>query len=74
MFNDSGVSADAEVEGQISGFASPSNFVVAGRTVDASAATFSQGTIADLANGRKVEIHGKLVGTVLKAATVAFDD
>ena len=53
---------------------SPASFVVAGRSVDASAATFSHGTIADLANGKKVEIHGKLVGTVLKASTVEFDD
>lgn len=73
-FHDSGVDDGQEVEGKISGFVSPSNFVVAGRTVDASAATFSHGTIADLANGRNVAIHGKLVGTVLKASTVEFDD
>jgi len=73
-FHDSGESDGAEAEGKITGFVSPSNFVVAGRTIDASAATFSHGTVADLANGRKVEIHGKLVGAVLKASTVAFDD
>jgi hypothetical protein len=71
-FEDTG--EDAEAEGTISNFVSPSNFVVAGRTIDASAAVFTHGTIADLANGKKVEIHGTLVGTVLKAATVDFDD
>jgi hypothetical protein len=73
-FHDSGEDDGQEVEGRISAFVSPANFVVAGRTVDASAATFSHGTSADLANGKRVEIHGKVVGAVLKASTVAFDD
>jgi len=73
-FHDSGQTAGAEAEGKISSFVSPSNFVVAGRTIDASSATFKHGTIADLANGKKIEIHGKLVGAVLKASTVDFDD
>ncbi len=73
-FHDSGETEGAEAEGKITSFVSPSNFVVAGRTIDASSATFSHGTIADLANGKKVEIHGKLVGAVLKASSVEFDD
>ena len=73
-FHDSGETEGAEAEGKISNFVSPSNFVVAGRTIDASSASFSHGTIADLATGKKVEIHGKLVGAVLKASTVDFDD
>ena len=73
-FHDSGEDDGQEVEGKITSFVSPSNFVVAGRTVDATAATFKHGTIADLANGKKVEIKGNLVGAVLKATQVEFDD
>jgi len=73
-FHDSGQDEGAEVEGKISNFVSPSNFVVAGRTIDASSATFSHGTIADLANGKAVQVHGTLVGAVLKASSVEFDD
>ena len=73
-FEDTGETGDAAAEGRISNFVSPSNFVVAGRTIDASAALFSHGTVADLANGKEVEIHGTLVGSVLKAANVNFDD
>ncbi len=65
---------DAKVEGTITGFVSVSNFKVAGRTVDASSAGFSHGTAADLANGKQVKIEGTLVGTVLKASKVEFDD
>ena len=72
-FNDSVEQAGASAEGKITAFVSPSNFVVAGRTIDASAAKFVGGTIADLANGRKVEVDGKLVGAVLKASKVEFD-
>jgi hypothetical protein len=64
----------AKVEGTITGFVSVSNFKVAGRTVDASSASFSHGTAADLANGKQVKIEGKLVGTVLEASKVEFDD
>ncbi|MEO8676265.1 MAG: DUF5666 domain-containing protein [Casimicrobiaceae bacterium] len=73
-FHDSGEQSGAEAEGKITNFVSPSNFVVAGRTIDASVAAFSHGTIADLANDRKVEVSGKLVGAVLVASKVDFDD
>jgi len=64
----------ATAEGTITGFVSVSNFKVAGRTIDASSASFAHGTPADLANGKKVKVEGKLVGAVLKASKVAFDD
>ena len=54
-FHDSGQQQGAEAEGRITNFVSPSNFAVGGRTIDASAARFSHGTIADLANGKNVE-------------------
>jgi len=73
-FHDSGEQEGAEAEGKITNFVSPSNFAVGGRTIDASAATFRHGTVADLANGKNVEVHGTLVGGVLKASTVDFDD
>jgi len=73
-FHDSGEQEGAEAEGKITNFVSPANFMVGGRTIDATAATFKHGLIGDLANGKKVEIEGKLVGAVLKAATVEFDD
>lgn len=64
----------ATVEGTITGFVSVANFKVAGRTVDASNASFSHGTAADLVNGKQVKVSGTLVGTVLKATKVEFDD
>jgi hypothetical protein len=71
-FHDSGEQEGVEAEGTITNFVSPSNFVVAGRAVDASAATFEHGTIADLANGKVVGVKGKLVGAVLKASKVEY--
>jgi hypothetical protein len=65
---DDGVTAQAR--GDITDFVSVSSFRVAGQRVDASAATFSNGTAADLANGRSVEVKGPVVAGVLKAASV----
>jgi len=64
---------DAEVEGVINGYVSVASFVVAGRQVDASAAQFSNGTAANLANGVKVHVRGPLAGAILKATRVEFD-
>jgi len=64
----------AKVEGTITNFVSTSNFKVAGRTVDASSASFAHGTAADLANGKEVKVEGSLVGIVLTASKVEFDD
>lgn len=63
---------EAEVEGSISQFVSVASFVVAGRTIDASAATFQEGTAAGLTNGVKVGVKGTIVGAVLKASRVEF--
>lgn len=63
---------EASVKGQITDFASVANFKVAGRRIDASIAKFEHGTASDLANGRKVEIEGRLAGEVLVAKKVSF--
>jgi hypothetical protein len=60
------------VSGVISDFVSASSFRVLDQTVDASRATFSGGTAADLANGRAVEVTGIVNGNVLVAGTVAI--
>jgi hypothetical protein len=65
---------EASVKGTITNFVSVSNFTVAGRTVDASAAKFENGSAAQLANGKQVEVEGTLMGAVLRAGKVSFDD
>jgi hypothetical protein len=47
-------------------------FNLKGVSVDASAATFSNGTVSDLANARKVRVTGVFQGGVLKATDVKF--
>jgi hypothetical protein len=64
---------EASVKGAISSFVSSSNFVVAGRTVDASAAAFEHGSASTLANGLRVEVEGVLDGAVLRAKHVSFE-
>ncbi len=63
-----------ELEGRISGFVSVSQFTVAGRAVDASGAMVHDGTAAKLANGRRVQVKGTLVGGVVRASSLEFDD
>jgi Domain of unknown function (DUF5666) len=63
-----------EIEGAIQGYTSVASFQVAGRTVDATAAAFSDGTASDLAVGRRVKVKGPLVAGVLKATRVEFED
>jgi hypothetical protein len=63
---------EASVKGAITNYVSIANFTVAGRKVDASTATFENGTAANLANGRQVEIEGLLNGAVLVAKKVSF--
>ncbi len=60
------------VVGDITDFVSAASFRVRGQAVDASAATFTGGTAAGLANGRQVQVTGLVEGSVLKASTVAF--
>jgi hypothetical protein len=66
--------ATVSVEGTIADFVSRASFSVAGQRVDASGASFENGSPADLANGRKVHVKGALAGAVLKATTVEFED
>jgi Domain of unknown function (DUF5666) len=65
-------SIQAELHGTITNFVSVANFQVRGTLVDASAATFSGGTAADLQNNAYVEIHGTVSNNVVSASTVAF--
>jgi hypothetical protein len=61
--------------GAIGNYLSPSSFVVKGQLVNAggSTAVFENGTIADLANGRRVTVVGDtVVDGVLTAKTVTF--
>jgi Domain of unknown function (DUF5666) len=62
-----------EVSGTVSAFVSAANFTVRNQVIDASAASFSSGKIADLAVGAKVEVKGPIVGGIVKATTVKFD-
>jgi len=64
--------AAASVEGAITDFVSVANFKVAARRIDASRASFENGTAANLANGRTVEVEGKLSGEVLVADKLSF--
>jgi len=66
--------AEAEVEDAISAIIAPSVFVVDDYEVDATNATFTGGTAADLALGRVVHVEGKFVDGVVKAKSVEFDD
>ncbi len=59
-----------EATGAISGFVSISNFTVAGVTIDASAATFKDGTAADLKNGAVIEVKGPLSGGIVRATSI----
>ncbi len=62
--------AEVTVAGYVSDFVSASSFRVLDQVVDASGATFSGGTAADLANGRNVEVTGFVEGAVLRATRV----
>jgi hypothetical protein len=62
-----------QVIGTIGGL-SVTDFVVRGVAVDASAATYANGSAAQLANGVKVHVQGALSsdGTVVRAARITF--
>ena len=68
--------AEVELSGTITGYVSPSNFLVRGVPVDASAAqvVFTGGTVASLRNGVFVDIVGNVAGSsgnVVTASHVA---
>jgi Domain of unknown function (DUF5666) len=66
--------AKAELAGFISTFTSPSQFVVAGVTVNASNAIFVRGTAALLATGSRVEIKGTFSNNILNARLIKFEE
>lgn len=61
-----------ELEGLITSFTSKSDFRVNGLPVDASLATFSDGTASDLRDGVRVEVEGTVSNGVLVATRVEF--
>lgn len=61
-----------ELHGTVANFVSASSFTVRGVALDASAATFTGGTAAQLANGMFVEVHGTIANNVVHASTVAI--
>jgi hypothetical protein len=67
-------SNEADLEGFVSGYLSPASFFVAGVPVDASGPGVSvrHGTLADLADGVRVEVAGQMVAGVLVAAELDF--
>jgi hypothetical protein len=71
-FDDGSESETEDIDGTISSYVSTGSFVVDGDTVDASHATITGGTAADLANGVRVTATGQLVGRHMVAATLAI--
>lgn len=61
-----------ELHGTLANFVSASSFTVRGVALDASAAAFSGGTAAQLANGVLVDIRGTVVNNVVRANSVAI--
>lgn len=61
-----------ELHGTVANFVSASSFTVRGVVVDASGATFTGGTAAQLANGVFVEVHGTVANNAVHASTVAI--
>lgn len=59
-----------EATGSVSNFVSSASFVVSGATIDGSAATFKNGTAADLRNGVLVEVKGTLSNGVVRATSI----
>ncbi|HUW35723.1 MAG TPA: DUF5666 domain-containing protein [Rhodocyclaceae bacterium] len=60
----------AELHGTVSNFVSAANFQVRGVLVDASTASFTGGSSANLQNNAYVEIHGRVSNNVVLASTV----
>ncbi len=60
------------VQGDIANFASVANFTLRGETINASAATFVGGTVANLVTGRTVRIKAQANAGRLEATEVSF--
>jgi hypothetical protein len=65
---------EAKAEGVIANYLSVASFDVGGRAVNAGSASFVNGTAANLANGRRVEVEGVLSGAILLASRVVFEE
>ncbi len=65
---------DARLEGHVSGYAGPASFLVGGVPVDASSPDLRlrHGTLADLADGVRVEVDGRMRAGVLIASELKF--
>lgn len=61
-----------ELHGTVANFVSTSSFTLRGVALDASAATFSGGTPAQLGNGVYVDIRGAVVNNVVRASSVTI--
>ena len=61
-----------EVHGMVANFVSASSFTVRGVVIDASNASFTGGTAAQLANGVFLEVHGTVLNNVVRATTIEF--
>ena len=61
-----------ELHGTVTNFVSASSFTVRGVVVDASAATYTGGTAAQLANGVFVQVFGTVNNNVVSASSVAI--
>ncbi len=64
----------AQIDGTITEYTSSANFVMRGQRCDASSATLSHGTLANLRVGVKLSVKGLIEGNVLKVATLEFDN
>lgn len=72
-FEDAPDAIEFEAKGAVSNFVSASSFVVGGKTIDATNATFERGGVGDLKNGVVVEVKGDLIGNIVKASRVRFE-
>lgn len=66
--------ADAEVEGSVLSIVGPGDFFVDSVEIDATGATVSGGTLADIVVGSQVQVHGAIVDGVLVADSVEIDN
>lgn len=73
-FLNTGGEQAAELEGAVSDFLSVASFRVRGQQIDASTATFTNGSAAQLGDGRVVRVIGLVRGGVVTASSVDFRD
>jgi len=63
---------NVEVHGTVANFVAASSFTLRGVVIDASNASFSGGSVAQLANGVFLEVHGTVTNNIVHATTVQF--